>query len=103
MVPPVMLSVSLSAPIVYGVGNIRAPQQFLVRGNEILGVTMPAVERNEVARRLHARAIEPTGVDRIAQRQLPVTEVVFTRIAQDQDGSMWRVTSGCNFMSEALP
>ena len=46
---------------------------------------MSAIERNKVARRLHARAIDPTGVDRIAQRQLPVTEIVFARIAQGSE------------------
>ena len=67
------------------VGNVRAARQFLVGCNEILGVAMSAIERNKVTRRLHARTIDPTGVDRIAQRQLPITEVVFARIAQGSE------------------
>ena len=68
--------------IVDSVGNVWTARQFLLGGDEILRVAMAAIERNKVTRRLHARAIDPTGVDRVPQCQLPVTEIVFAGIAQ---------------------
>src|SRR5262245_43567642 len=43
---------------------------------------MAAIERNKVPRGLHARTVNPAGVDRVAQSELPVTEIIFARITQ---------------------
>src|SRR5215475_3527801 len=68
--------------VISGIGNVRAARQFLIRRNEIRSVSVAAVNRNEVSRRLHARAVDPAVVDRVAQSELPVTEIIFASIAQ---------------------